>query len=92
MEKNWVPNFSAPGTPSGGTFLSIPIAFVKAKYFLNLNIVLQMSEWSQMTELDNLSKNGVTQNLATLHRLACTGSYSSIYCRKRCRSRQYIEL
>ena len=29
-----------------------------------------------MTELDNLSKSGVTPNLATLHRLACTGSYS----------------
>ena len=35
-----------------------------------------------MTELDNLSKSGVTPNLATLHRLVPTGSYSSIrvYC------------
>ena len=32
-----------------------------------------------MTELDNLSKSE-TPNLATLHRLACTGSYSSINC------------
>ena len=36
-----------------------------------------MSEWSQMTELDNLSKSE-TPILATLHRLACTGPYSSI--------------
>ena len=26
-----------------------------------------MSEWSQMTELDNLSKSGVTPNLVTLN-------------------------
>ena len=30
-----------------------------------------------MTELDNISKSE-TPNLATLHRLACTRSYSSI--------------
>ena len=35
-----------------------------------------MSEWYQMTELDNLSKSE-TPNLAALHCLACTGSYSS---------------
>ena len=36
-----------------------------------------MSEWSQMIELDNLS-NSETPNLATLHRLACAGSFNSI--------------
>ena len=54
-----------------------PLHLLKNKIFLNLKIVAQMSEWSQMTELDSLSKSE-TPNLATLHRLACTVSYNSI--------------
>ena len=50
-----------------------PLQMLKAKINLNLKIVVQMSEWSQMAELDNLSKSE-TPNLATLHRLACTES------------------
>ena len=47
---------------------------IKGQINCHLKIVGQMSEWSQMTELDNLSKSE-TSNLATLHRLACTASY-----------------
>ena len=59
---------------------SISIAFVKGQFLVNLKIVVQISEWSQMTELNDLSKSGVTPNLPTLHRLAWTGSYSSTNC------------
>ena len=40
-----------------------------------------MSEWSQMIELDIVS-NSETPNLATLYRLATTGSDNSINCGK----------
>ena len=43
----------------------------------NFKFVVQMSEWSQMIELNNMS-NSETPNLANLHRLACAGSYNSI--------------
>ena len=50
-----------------------------------------MSEWSQMTELDNLSKSE-TPNLATHHRLACTGSHSSINCDNKQLFRQLLAI
>ena len=46
---------------------------------LNLKIVVQMSERSLMAELENLKKSE-TPNLATLYRLAYTGSLSSSNC------------
>ena len=61
---------------------NISIVIVKGQNNCNLKIVVQMSEWSQMIELDNLS-NSETPNLAALHRLASTGSYSSINCGER---------
>ena len=42
---------------------------LKAKINLNLKIVVQMSEWSQMTELDNLSKSE-TPNLPSSEKVA----------------------
>ena len=47
-----------------------------------MKLVVQISEWSQMIEPDNLSQSE-TPNLATLHRLACTGSHRSISCSDR---------
>ena len=41
-----------------------------------------MSEWSQMIELDIVSKSE-TPKSATLYRLASAGSYSSINCAER---------
>ena len=66
-----------------------PLQFVKGNNNRNLKIVVQMSEWSQMTELDILSKSEIP-NLATLHRLACTGSYNSINYGVRQRFRQLL--
>ena len=63
---------------SGDLERSLTIAIVKGQNNCNLKIAVQMSEWSQIIELDNL-RNSETPNLATLHRLASTGSYNSIY-------------
>ena len=52
---------------------NIPITIVKDQINCNLKIVVHMSELSQMIELDILS-NSETPNLATLYRLASTGS------------------
>ena len=43
-----------------------------------MKIVVQMSEWSQMIELNIISKSEAP-NLTTLHCMACTDSYRSIY-------------
>ena len=53
---------------------NISIEIVKGQNSCNLKTVVQMSEWSQMIELDNLI-NSETPNLATLYRLACAGTY-----------------
>ena len=60
---------------------NIAIAIVKGKINHNLKIVVQMSELSQMIELANPRKIEMP-NLATFHRLACRGSYSSINCKE----------
>ena len=65
---------------------------IKTYIDCNLKIVVQMSEWSQMIELENLSNLSKTPNLATLNRLACTGSYSSINCGDRQLFRQQFAI
>ena len=67
--------------PMATILSNISIVIVKGRNNCTLKITLHMSELSQITELDNLSNRG-TPNLATLHRLASTGPYSSINCGK----------
>ena len=64
-------NTDFPKAPMAAILSNTCIVIVKGQDNCNLKIVVQMSEWSQMIELDNLS-NSETLNLASLHRLAIT--------------------
>ena len=61
---------------------NISIAIVNIRNNCNLKIAVQMSELSQLTELNNLSNDSAAPNLATPYRLAGTASYSFMNCVK----------